>query len=378
VHHDDAAARTGGLAVEGRPGLPEAQEAHPVFGGPALEAHVGGQHGGASIAAACYWALYAVNAEQLFVRFFLPLYPPDARADVSRARTTDANPANNPSFAKRLDEAADAFVSNAHRLFGTDLALDRSDASVHRLSAALTPERRDVWSRLGTVGSPENVLFNAVVHGAAYVGSCVVKNHDASWRVRRPLWETLVRLRSRAGEGDLPVFHWWLKSLGDGSDAALDPAGTFRQVVSLADRYRTHVEVPCATPESLPPIVARNAELPRLKRPRYDSLHKYLRAHLPELRDLGEHFASAERFERFELRWLDFHLVGGGRMLLMSGVSRDGLHLFWLSATGFEKSAYLPCDAGAAPSVRVEGNRVVATTSERGEQRRHEMLWWGP
>jgi hypothetical protein len=319
----------------------------------------------------------AVNAEELFVRFFLPLYPPDARADLARARATDANPAANPSIRAHIDEAAGRLVANARALFGADLdpaALDGTDASVHRLSAALTRERRDAWAAMGAPGTPENVLFNAVVHGAAYVGSCIARQHGGLWSVRRPLWESVVRLRSRAGEGDLAVFHWWLKSLSDDAQGA-----------TLADRYRAHVEVPCAKPEELPVFLAAHASaaagaraLPRLKSPRYDLLHKYLRAHLPEVRDLGEHFPSPERFEAYGFTWLDFHVLGGGRMLLLAGASPSGLHLVWLTAAGFEKSAFFAADAFPEPVVRVQGDRIVAITSEGGAARVHEMLWWGP
>jgi hypothetical protein len=313
-----------------------------------------------------------VDAEQLFVRWFLPVYPPDARADLARARTADANPGRNPSILAHLDEAADTFVRGAPALFGAEtsaaLALDRTDASVHRLSAALTRERRDAWAAGGTPGTPASTLFNAVVHGAAYVGSCVVASHAGTWSVRRPLWESVVRLRSRAGDADLAVFHWWLKSLADDTQGA-----------TLADRYRAHVEVPCARPEELPLLVPDAARaLPRLKQPRYDLLHKYLRAHLPEVRDVGRDFPSAERFEAFGFRWMDFHVLGGGRMVLLAGASAHGLHLFWVSAAGFEKSALYPCDAFPDPVVRVEGDRVVAMTSEAGVTRTHEVLWWGP
>jgi hypothetical protein len=312
-----------------------------------------------------------VNAEELFVRFFLPLYPPDAREDLARARATDANPSNNPSILAHLDEAAEQFVRNAPVLFGAGvaLALDRSDASVHRLGAALTRERRDAWVARGQPGTPENVLFNVVVHGAAYVGACIVASHGGVWGVRRPLWESVVRLRSRAGEGDLAVFHWWIKSLAD------DAQGT-----TLADRYRAYVEVPSARPEELPAFIAQTAPraLPRLKSPRYDLLHKYLRAHVPELRDLGEHFPTPERFEAFDFRWIDFHVLGGGRMLLLAGASPHGLHLTWLTAAGFEKSAFIPSDKFPDPVVRVQDDRIVAMTSEAGQQRTHEMLWWGP
>ncbi|HEY4013498.1 MAG TPA: hypothetical protein VGM06_09185 [Polyangiaceae bacterium] len=310
-----------------------------------------------------------MNVEDLFARFFLPLYPPDARSteDLARARVTDANPGKNQFIVAHLDDATQRFTQFGRQTFGADLALDGTDASVHRLSAALTRERRDAWAAQGAEGSAENALFNAVIHGSAYVGSCVVAKHGGTWGVRRPLWESVVRLRSRAGEADLAIFHWWLKSLAD------DGQGT-----TLADRYRSHVEVPCARPEELPVLTSAERALPRLAKPRYDTLHKYLRAHLPELRDLGEHFPSPERFDDFALRWIDFHLVGGGRMLLMAAASETGLHLFWLSAAGFEKSAFFVCDAFPDPVVRVRGDRIVALLREGGRERENEMLWWGP
>jgi hypothetical protein len=310
-----------------------------------------------------------VTPEEIFTRFFWPLYPPDVRttADLERARAADANPGGNPFIVAHLEDAAERFVRHGRQLFGADLGLDRSDASVHRLSAALTGERRDIWATSGAAGSSDNALFNAVIHGAAYVGSCVLKGHDGTWSVRRPLWESVVRLRSRAGVSDLAVFHWWLKSLAD------EGQGT-----TLADRYRAYVEVPCARPEELPVIVPDDRSLPRLKEPGYDRLHKYLRAHLPEMRDLGRDFPSPERFEAFSLRWIDFYLLGGGRMLLMVGACNSGLHLFWLSAAGFEKSLFVVCDAFPDPVVRVIGDRIVALTREEGQERTHEMLWWGP
>jgi hypothetical protein len=308
-----------------------------------------------------------VDAEELFVRWFLPLYPPDARADLARARATDANPGKNPAIEAHLAEAAQTFVANAPRLFGADLGLDGSDASVHRLSAALTRERRDAWAASGAPGSPESLLFNAVVHGSAYVGTCIVARHGGVWRVRRPLWESLVHLRSRAGEADLALFHWWLKSLADGA-----------QATTLADRYRAHVEVPCAKPEELPVLVAPPRTPPRLKSPRYATLHQWLRAHLPELADLGADFPSPERFDAYGFRWIEAHLVGGGRMVLLAGASPSGLHLFWMGAGGFDKAALFACDAFPDPVVRVEGERVVVLTSQSGAAQTHELLWWGP
>ncbi len=319
-----------------------------------------------------------MSPEELFARYFLPLYPPDSRADLSRARSMDANPGRNPAMVAHLDEAADRFVANAGGLFGPELVLDRSDASVHRLGAALTRARRDEWAAQGAPGGSDNVLFNAVVHGAAYVGACVVANHGGVWGVRRPLWESVVRLKSHAGEANLAVFHWWLKSLADEALPAAGEPSLPGGGATLADRYRAHVEVPCARPEELPVIVGVERPLPRLKRPSYDQLHKYLRAHLTEVRDLGDDFPTPERFAELALEWMDFHVLGGGRLVLMAGASRKGLYLFWVGASGFEKSAFFSCDAVPEPVVRVRGNHIAAMTQNDGVMRVREMLWWGP
>lgn len=314
-----------------------------------------------------------MNADDLFVRYFWPLYPPDVRADLSLARATDANPAGNRAILSSLSDAADHFAVHARLLFGADLALDRTDASIHRLGAAMTIERRDAWASTGAEGTAESLLFNAVVHGAAYVGECVVASHAGVWQVRRPLWESFVRLRSRAGEGDLPVFHWMLKSLSSDALTARDGSAA-----SLADRYRAFVEVPCESPERRPIIIQKARPLPRLHHPTYDLLHKYMRAHLPELRDLGRDFPTAERFAAFALRWLDFHVIGGGRGVLLAGACDVGLHLFWLGEHGFDKATFMAGDRIPEPVVRIAGDRITAMTSQRGQSNTQEILWWGP
>lgn len=180
-----------------------------------------------------------------------------------------------------------------------------------------------------------------------------------------------MRLHSAAGETDLAIFHWWLKSLS--TSVLRSPAGA-----GLADRYRTHVEVPCLRPETLPVFVAGERSLPRLSNPTYARLHKYLRAHLPEVRSLGADFPTAERFATFALKWMDFHVVGGGRNVLLAGGSAQGVHLFWLGGDGFEKSAFVAGDGAAEPVVRVHEDRITAMTSQGGEPRVQEMFWWGP
>lgn len=317
-----------------------------------------------------------MTAETLFREFFLPLYPEEARRDLGRARTEDRNPAGNPNILAQLDDAARTFASVAPLALGVpeaELGLDFSDASVHRLSRALTPERRERLAGEGARGTAESAFFNFVVHGAAYVGACIVRGHGGAWRVRQPLWESLVQLTSRAGEAELPVFHWLLKSI-----AATEGA-------TLADRYRAHVEVPTARPEDLPVLTADERKFPKLGKVRYDVLYKYIKAHIPELKDVGKDFPSPERIEDLKLASLSFMLVGGGRMLVMAGPNKDGLHAFWLTKAGFEKAAFWPCDSFPAPMMRpvppsAEGEleKLEVLLSREGKPLSFELLWWGP
>ncbi|MDB4941843.1 MAG: hypothetical protein JWP97_1377 [Labilithrix sp.] len=312
-----------------------------------------------------------VTAESLFREVFLPLYPEGAQTDLGRVRSTDANPAKNPALLAHLGDAAERFAANAPVALGlaeSDLALDFTDASIHRLSAALTTAQRDRLLDMGARGTPDNALFNLVVHGAAYVGACIVRSHGGAWSMRSPLWESLVFLRSRLGEGELPVFHWLLKSLADEGEAR------------LADRYRSLVEVATARPEELPVMVKDAARsLPRLKRPRYDSFYKYLKAHLPELKDVGADFPSPERFEELRFEHLAFTIVGGGRMVIVHGHNEKGLHAFWMGKAGFEKSAFWPCDKFPEPILRPAGDeKIEVILSHDGALRSFELLWWGP
>jgi hypothetical protein len=305
---------------------------------------------------------------RLFERFFWNLYPEDVRADLAHARATDANPANNPHILRSLDDIAGTFVRLAPAAFeGNELGLDGSDASVHRLAAALNRPLRDRWAEArGPDGA--SLLAHVVLHGAVYVGSCAVRNHEGVWQVRRPLWESLVRLASAAGEADLAIFQWWIKSL---SDAEID-RGT------LSARYRAHVEEPRRRPETLVPMLPAERRIPRLAKVRYDTLYKHLRAHLPELVDLGEHFPSAERFAELGFRHLDFLWLGGARMLLLHGPGKNGVHLFWLDQSGFAKSAYYPADVGSHYEIGVEGESLRVNVELSGARAEHVMLWWGP
>lgn len=327
----------------------------------------------------------SVSAESLFRDHFLHLYPDDAKGDLARARKVDANPAKNPSILAHLGEAAERFAENAALALGMkdeELALDFTDASVHRLSAALTKERRDrLVAGAAQDAGGESELFSFVVHGAAYVGACVVRAHGGAWAVRRPLWESLVVLESRAGVAELPVFHWWLKSLADDALVAADDASSTSASVraTLADRYRTHVEVPTTSIDALPILAPADRKLPRLSKVRYDVFYKYLRANLPELRDVGAAFPSPERFEAYDFKHLTFTLVFGGRMLVVHGPNAHGLHAFWLGTSGFEKSAFWPCDAFPEPLLRPSGeDKLEVVMSKGGAIRSFEMLAWGP
>ena len=312
-----------------------------------------------------------MHADQLFRSLFLPLYPAAAKDDLARARTVDANPAKNPALLAHLGDAAERFAVLFPKLAGEDPNLDFSDASVHRLSRLLTAERRDAWLASGAEGTADNALFNLVVHGAAYVGACIVKNHGGTWAMRNPMWESLVTLSSRAGTGDVPLFHWWLKSLADAPSK-----DEHSSHASLADRYRANVEVPRSKPEDLTPIFTGERKLPRITKVRYDVFYKYLKAHVPELRDLGD-VPSPERFEELGLKWLDVHALGENRVLLVVGFGKSGLHLFFFTSAGFDKALYYPADAFPEPLVRPRGDKLEVHLAVGEKPMVHEMLYWG-
>lgn len=312
-----------------------------------------------------------LTAEALFARLFLPLYPDGERTDLARARAEDANPANNPNVTAHLTDAATRFAALAKSSLDADPGCDFSLASVHRLGRTLTRSWRD-----RVLETDPQTLFNVVVHGAAYVGEVAVREVGASWRVRRPLWESQIFLESRAGEATLSPFSWFLRSL---SDEEIDHT-------LLGDRFRAYVEAPTADLEAFAPIAEPTRRLPRLaKSVRYDVLYKHLKAHLPEMRDLGADFPTPERFAEYKLTSLDFALRERGRLLLAFGPGAGGLHLFWLSARGFEKSMFVPCDALPTPAVRfgqAESKRGTVDTltfevAREGQSIVHEMLVWG-
>jgi hypothetical protein len=332
------------------------------------------------------------SAIDLLAKYFAPLYPDD----VGDLRA-DANPDRDPRPFAHLKEAAELLARGAVPRLAmhgvqVDLVLDFSDQSVVSLARALTPALRDRLASVGAAGSAENELFNFVVHGSAYLGECIRRNHGGEWSARHPLWESVVTIRSAAGQADIPVFHWWLKSL---SDVELGEP-------TMADRYRLHVAQPTFSADALPIIAPPDRRMPRIKKVRYDVLYKHLKAHLPELKDLGVDFPSPERLAEFELKWLDFHWAGGGRTLIMAGLGSKGLHLFWLRSTGFSGAMFVACDAFPEPVIRVTyttaatlGNTgskptddvaVPAPTVEvvqihfaQDERKQvHEVLWWGP
>lgn len=306
--------------------------------------------------------------EGLFQTYFAPLYPPEAQANLSLARATDVNPGRNPALLAQLSDIAETFRKQFCALV-PDIQLDYDDASVHRLSSALTPARLDAWAQDGRPGTADNALWNIIVHGTVFVGACIVHSKNGSWSQRQPLWESVVKLSSRAGEAELYVFQWWLKAVAEAGHA---------DARTLADRYRTHVEVPCMDVDALPTIATGTRKLPRLSKPRYSTLHQYLKAHLPEIKDVGRDFPSPERFDGYTWKWLEGHLVGDGRMLLLAGLGKGGMHMLWLSREGFQKAIHIPCDSFPDPVVRTEGEKIVVLLSHEQAAQRHEYLWWGP
>jgi hypothetical protein len=312
-----------------------------------------------------------LDAERLFREHFSPLYPPGASLD--QIRKTDANPAKNPEIFKALEETAELFARlTPEALDAPDLALDFTDASVHRLSALLTAETRDkLFSQRSKPGEPP-LFIHFVIHGVLYVAATIVRTRGAAWLVRSPLWETRVELTSKAGTAELAPFSWWLRAMSD------DEIGKG----TLGDRYRTHVEEPTLDVHSWPAFLDPEKRLPRLSRPRYDLLVKYLETHLPEVRDVGEHFPSPQRFEELAFKWLEPRVVGGGRALVLHGPSDKGVHLFWITKAGFLKAIFFEADAVPEHQLKTRAAEdgtelLVVMASRAGRAFEQEMLWWG-
>lgn len=321
-----------------------------------------------------------LTADRLFRERFLPFYPKDRSLD--DIRRTDANPANNPAILEAIEETAKVFAALAPQaLDRPELVLDGSDASIHRLSSALTASvREQLFASRPAEGGEPPLLIHFVLHAALYVGSCAVHNHGGKWLVRNPLWETRVLLESRAGTSEICPFSWLLRALSD------EGIGK----VTLADRYRGLVEVPFEDADAWPIIAPPDRRLPRLTRVRYDTLYQHLKTHLPELEEFGADFPAPDRFAELAFQWLDLLLVGNGRALVMHGPTKEigrgkrGVHVFWLTKAGFTKSLFFEVDVGGE-SHRVTTGRasngtetVVISRLDNGQSIEQELLWWGP
>lgn len=323
------------------------------------------------------------SAQALFERWFLRHYPEEVRRDYHRAIGTDANPANNPSIAAHLTEAAELFARNAPALLGTELTFD--GAGVARLAKALDRDRRDRWLSQSTPEDPTNVFFNAVIHGAIFVGECAVRAHGCRWSARNPLWESRVERfvrdkESRKAIGPFSPFQWVLKHLDD------------REIAEsrLADRFRVHVEFATADVESYPQVVSVS-KLPKLdggKSPiDYDLLVKYLHKHLAAITDLGPLFPSITEFQSIGYRSLGFEVFHEGRVIAMHSLftppdadpheSTSTVDVYWLTAQGAQRIDRIPCAAHPPYFARKTGDVLEVTTASNNKPRTHRIGYRG-
>lgn len=293
----------------------------------------------------------AHTAESLYATFFWPLYPDDVRADPTRFRDLDVNPAKNPALTATLSEAAQLFIDNAPQLLGTTLTLD--DDGVAALARALDRARRDAWIAATEPGKP-GPFFHAVVHASAFVGEVIARHHGGAWELRRPLWESIVR---RSTRGAIAPFHWILKGL---ADDAVDDA-------PLAYRWRVHVVMAGVDPSSWPALTEAK-RLPSLKTPAYDVLVKYLRQHVPTLRDVGEGFPTPAEFTAKRYPSLGFEPLHGGRVLALHGmVPAEGegpstVEIMWITPQGYDHADVVPCDGQVPHFARALNDETLEVT----------------
>lgn len=310
-----------------------------------------------------------LTPDDLFERWFWPHYPPDVRADPARYRHLDANPGKNPALAATLSDAAALFVANAPKLLGIAPTWDA--AGVGTLARALDRATRDRLLAESDPGDPGNPFFNTVVHAALFVGEVAVRAHGGTWALRRPLWESLVTRRTG---GAVAPFHWILKALGDDEvDAA-----------SLAYRFHVHVELASADVDALPVIEAPR-KLPTIRSPTYDLLVKYLRQHLPNLKDVGEGFPTPAELAARRFGTLAFELLHGGRVLALHGQSPprddDGpstVEVLWLTAHGYDHADVVPSDRDVPYFGRaVTDEMLEVTVGWKGRPHTHRLTFRG-
>lgn len=309
----------------------------------------------------------AHTAGSLFAKYFWAHYPADVRADYERFRDLDANPAKNPALTAALSEIAEVFVQNAPALLGAELTWD--DAGIATLSRCLDRARRDAWIAASDPREP-GTFFNAVVHASAFVGEVIVRRHGGAWELRRPLWESVVRRRTR---GAIAPFSWLLKSL---ADDAIDDA-------PLAWRWGVHVVMAGDDPATWPVITAAK-RLPTLKAPAYDLFVKYLQTHLAALRDVGDGFPSAAEFTAKRYVSLGFEALHGGRVLALHGqvpATGDGastVEVMWLGAQGYHHADVLPCDADVPHFARaLNDDALEVTVAWKGRPITHRLTLQG-
>ena len=177
-----------------------------------------------------------MNPEELFVRYFLPLYPPDSRANLARARATDANPGRNASILAHLDEATGDWHLLLEDLRDTHESpsqwpfpptFDRSETIIRTLArfhAAWWDDKR-LGVTIGTWADPADVPANQRRMTAA-VAKLADALGDRFTRDKRAFYERLIertsplsmRYHSRRNmtivHGDTHVWNCWLPKPG--------------------------------------------------------------------------------------------------------------------------------------------------------------------
>jgi hypothetical protein len=306
---------------------------------------------------------------KFFHRVLAPLYPKDLRDRPASNRVMPVH-SELSQIHSQVDSIAETFKRLAPSLLELPAeSLDDSDASIHRIGLALTRERRDALIATAADGGEQpSLLAMLIVHGSVYTCRCIVRNYGGLWLFRQPLWESAVSLRSVLGQGELNPFSWWVKSL---SDEEVDR-------LAFADRYRSYVEVPCFNVDAVPVLLQSERAVPKIMAPGYEQLFHHLKAYVPEIRQPGPDFPSAERFADMDFAWLDFLWVGVGRQLLIWGpAKRKGTHLFWMDKNGFVKSAFYQSDDFPETVVRLKDDWIQIIVSMQTELKVHEMPWWG-
>ena len=289
----------------------------------------------------------------------------------ARSRATDANPAKNPHDhrAARRGRRRSSRGSRRRRSARPTSTLDFSDASVHRLGAPSS------LARGATRGSSEKIAGHAAAGAdgdarrALPRGVRGARRTAGSWQVRRPpgsRWCGSSRGPGVGRAGAVSVVAEGARRRGDRRRAPRRPLPRARGAADASTPRRCRAIAPAgpAAAAAGQGALRHAAQAPR--------------AHLPELRSVGDDFPSPERVDE-----MGFSLAGlhAGRATVgcccMHGAGARGRAPLLARRRRLREAAYLPADkfpAHVRAGRRATRSRMIVPVGRRDARPRDALV----